>query len=73
MTKTAPGTAAPATAAGLVPGQRTPADPSAAPAAASAPGLLAAVRRAFEVARGLPRLRPVTARPQEPYGEVDGQ
>jgi hypothetical protein len=72
MTKTAPGTAAPATAAGLVPGQRTPAGPPSTPAA-PAPGLLASVRRAFEVVRGLPRLRPVTARPQEPYGEVDGQ
>ncbi|MFD9123748.1 hypothetical protein [Kitasatospora sp. NPDC059571] len=73
MTQTAPRSAAPATAAGLVPGQRTPADPTPLRAVPPAGGLFATARRAFEVARGLRSLRPVTARPQEPYGEVDGQ
>ncbi|KJK58525.1 hypothetical protein [Saccharothrix sp. ST-888] len=59
---------------GLVPEQRTPARP-AVPGAGTAPGrgLADAARRAFAVARGLRSLRPVPARPQEPYGESDGQ
>ncbi|PBC78400.1 hypothetical protein BX265_3167 [Streptomyces sp. TLI_235] len=71
MTKTARSTA-PAT--GLIPGQRPPVEPPVEPAADAPPaGGLAALRRAFAVARGLCTLRPVPARVQEPYGEVDGQ
>ncbi|MEV6209185.1 hypothetical protein [Kitasatospora sp. NPDC051914] len=71
MTQTARSTA-PAT--GLIPGQRPPAEPPVVPAAAEPEtGLGAALRRGFAVARGLRSLRPVPARTQEPYGEVDGQ
>ncbi|MDH6128987.1 hypothetical protein [Kitasatospora sp. GP82] len=57
---------------GLVPSQRTSVTTSATARPASG-GLVEAARRAFVVARGLRSLRPVPARPQEPYGESDGQ
>ncbi|MEV7180430.1 hypothetical protein [Kitasatospora sp. NPDC093679] len=71
MTKTARSTA-PATR--LIPGQRPPAEsPFVPPAAGPGTGPVSALRRAFAVARGLRTLRPVPARAQESYGEVDGQ
>ncbi|MFB7666586.1 hypothetical protein ACFC1R_21985 [Kitasatospora sp. NPDC056138] len=59
---------------GLVPEQRTPTRPTVPDAGTTTGGGLAdAARCAFAVARGLRSLRPVPARPQEPYGESDGQ
>ncbi|BAJ30068.1 MULTISPECIES: hypothetical protein [Kitasatospora] len=68
--RTEPGT-------GLIPAPRTapdgaPAGPRRHPAA-PADGWGRALLRGVSVARGLRSLRPVAARPQPGYGEVDGQ
>ncbi|MFG2819322.1 hypothetical protein ACGFX4_07835 [Kitasatospora sp. NPDC048365] len=57
---------------GLVPAPRRPLDPEPAPAAEPRTPV-GELRRAFAVLRGLRTLRPVAARPQPGYGEVDGQ
>ncbi|GAA2138971.1 hypothetical protein GCM10009760_20650 [Kitasatospora kazusensis] len=60
---------------GLIPNQRA-LSPAGLPAVSSVPrpeSFADAARRAFAVARGLRSLRPVPARPQQPYGESDGQ
>ncbi|MFI5528712.1 hypothetical protein ACIA8O_09175 [Kitasatospora sp. NPDC051853] len=68
MTQTTPA-ARPAT--GLVPAQRTPAaGPGRTPAAAPA---VSTARRLLAIALGVRSRRSVPARPQESYGECDGQ
>ncbi|GLW73195.1 hypothetical protein Kpho02_54940 [Kitasatospora phosalacinea] len=62
---------------GLIPAPRTAPDGApGAPRPAAAPqdaGWGAALLRGVAVVRGLRSLRPVEARPQRGYGEVDGQ
>ncbi|MFJ8039979.1 hypothetical protein ACIRBX_05600 [Kitasatospora sp. NPDC096147] len=67
MTQTTP---AARTATGLVPAQRTQqTGPGRAPATAQ----VSPARRLLAIALGIRSLRSVPARPQEPYGESDGQ
>ncbi|GAA2740105.1 MULTISPECIES: hypothetical protein [Kitasatospora] len=58
---------------GLVPGPRRPEEPVTVGPRSDAPGFADSARHAFALLRGLRSLRPVPARPQRPYGEVDGQ
>ncbi|RKE20534.1 hypothetical protein [Streptomyces sp. TLI_171] len=61
---------------GLIPSPRTAPDENPGALAAQAAGSAgwgAAVARGLGVIRGLRSLRPVEARRQEAYGEVDGQ
>ncbi|MEV4615167.1 hypothetical protein AB0K43_21635 [Kitasatospora sp. NPDC049258] len=58
------------TATGLLPAQRGAHHPAPGHPEVTVRGHLG---RAFAVVRGLRALRPVPARPQEPYGESDGQ
>ncbi|MER8183525.1 hypothetical protein [Kitasatospora sp. NPDC094015] len=67
MTQTVPSDR---TATGLVPAQRGARRPGPGHPQDTVRGHLG---RAFAVARGLRALRPVPARPQQPYGESDGQ